>query len=234
VPGFRVADGDTWWYKVASSPWNGTYYASADAFYNNGQTSGSLVGTPFVDASVPNCGAPPPPPPPPPPAPASNPGGHVDSVSRTDAGHVRLVGWTTDADSPDAQLTVQVLIDGTVAGTGNASLSRADVGAHGFYLTVPVDGNMHTVCAQALNVGGGQDVVLPRCLIVASVTPPTLTGDLNDDGVVGCADEAILTSNYGATGTGLSGDLNADGVVNVFDLSILLSHFTPGQGPCSS
>jgi hypothetical protein len=55
VQGFRVADGDTWWYKIASSPWNGTYYASADAFYNNGQTSGSLIGTPFVDNNVPNC-----------------------------------------------------------------------------------------------------------------------------------------------------------------------------------
>jgi len=34
---------------------NGGYYASADAFYNNGQTSGSLHGTPFVDNNVPNC-----------------------------------------------------------------------------------------------------------------------------------------------------------------------------------
>jgi hypothetical protein len=55
VRGFKVADGDTWWYKIASSPWNGAYYASADAFYNNGQTSGSLVGTPFVDNNVANC-----------------------------------------------------------------------------------------------------------------------------------------------------------------------------------
>ena len=55
VQGFRVADGDTWWYKIASSPWNNTYYASADAFYNNGQTSGSLIGTPFVDPAVPQC-----------------------------------------------------------------------------------------------------------------------------------------------------------------------------------
>ena len=38
-------------------PWNDSYYASADAFYNNGQTSGSLNGTPFVDPSVPVCGA---------------------------------------------------------------------------------------------------------------------------------------------------------------------------------
>jgi hypothetical protein len=64
LQGFRVADGDTWWYQIASSPWNGTYYASADAFYNNGQTSGSLTGTPFVDNNVPDCpGSSPPPPP---------------------------------------------------------------------------------------------------------------------------------------------------------------------------
>jgi surface antigen len=55
VPGFRVADGDTWWYRIGSSPWSGQFYASADAFYNNGQTSGSLVGTPLVDASVASC-----------------------------------------------------------------------------------------------------------------------------------------------------------------------------------
>ena len=55
VSGFRVADGDTWWYRIASAPWSINYYASADAFYNNGQTTGSLIGTPFVDGSVPNC-----------------------------------------------------------------------------------------------------------------------------------------------------------------------------------
>ena len=55
VTGFKVADGNTWWYRIASSPWNDAYYASADAFYNNGQTSGPLKGTPFVDPRVPNC-----------------------------------------------------------------------------------------------------------------------------------------------------------------------------------
>ena len=59
LPGFRVADGNTWWYRIGSAPWNGAYYVSADAFYNNGATSGSLVGTPFVDPEVPDCGAPP-------------------------------------------------------------------------------------------------------------------------------------------------------------------------------
>ena len=55
IQGFRVADGNTWWYRIASAPWSGTFYASADAFYNNGLTSGSLHGTPYVDPAVPTC-----------------------------------------------------------------------------------------------------------------------------------------------------------------------------------
>jgi hypothetical protein len=55
LTGFAVADGNTWWYQVASSPWNQAYYASADAFYNNGQASGTLAGTPYVDGNVRNC-----------------------------------------------------------------------------------------------------------------------------------------------------------------------------------
>src|SRR5579884_1200490 len=31
VQGFAVADGNTWWYQVASSPWNSAFYVSADA-----------------------------------------------------------------------------------------------------------------------------------------------------------------------------------------------------------
>lgn len=55
LTGFRVPDGNTWWYRVAQSPWNGQYYVSADASYNNGQTSGSLHGTPFFDPNVRVC-----------------------------------------------------------------------------------------------------------------------------------------------------------------------------------
>ena len=55
VQGFKVADGNTNWYLIASSPWNNAYYASADAFYNNGAVSGSLRGTPYVDPNVPAC-----------------------------------------------------------------------------------------------------------------------------------------------------------------------------------
>jgi hypothetical protein len=55
VEGFVVADGDPWWYRIASNPWNDLYYASADAFYNNGAMSGSLNDTPPVDPNVPEC-----------------------------------------------------------------------------------------------------------------------------------------------------------------------------------
>lgn len=55
VQGFKVADGNTNWYRIASSPWNDAFYASSDAFYNNGATSGSLHGTPYVDPAVPAC-----------------------------------------------------------------------------------------------------------------------------------------------------------------------------------
>lgn len=55
LEGFRVQDGNTWWYRIAQSPWNNQFYVTADVFYNNGQTSGSLAGTPFVDEAVPLC-----------------------------------------------------------------------------------------------------------------------------------------------------------------------------------
>ena len=55
VQGFTVTDGNNWWYRIASSPWSNAYYVSADAFYNNGHTSGSLIGTPFYDPAVATC-----------------------------------------------------------------------------------------------------------------------------------------------------------------------------------
>ena len=53
--GWMAPNGNNWWYRIGDNPWNGNYYVSADAFYNNGATSGSLKGTPFVDPAVPEC-----------------------------------------------------------------------------------------------------------------------------------------------------------------------------------
>lgn len=55
IEGFRVQNGNTWWYRIASSPWSNAFYASADAFYNNGATGGPIAGTPYVDLAVPLC-----------------------------------------------------------------------------------------------------------------------------------------------------------------------------------
>lgn len=55
LTGWKAQDGNTWWYRIASSPWNNAFYAPADNYYNNGATSGSLIGTPFVDTKVPMC-----------------------------------------------------------------------------------------------------------------------------------------------------------------------------------
>jgi len=110
VQGFRVADGNVWWYKIESSPWGGSFYASADAFYNNGATFGSLAGTPFVDPAVPSCtGAQPPPPNPPPPLPPPAGPGYAETtggVTHTWTNYTNAGG--TEGPSIPSNATVQV------------------------------------------------------------------------------------------------------------------------------
>lgn len=53
--GLKLANGNPWWYRIASPSWDDQFWASADAFYNNGQTTGPLRDTPFVDESVAIC-----------------------------------------------------------------------------------------------------------------------------------------------------------------------------------
>ncbi len=69
------------------------------------------------------------------------------------AGQVAVAGWAANpADADPASM--QVTVDGTVVGTGVATLPRADVtakypayaGATGFTLTVPAKPGYHTVC----------------------------------------------------------------------------------------
>lgn len=55
VEGFAVADGDKWWYRIAPSPWNGRYYASADNFYNTPKPTGKPDNGVIVDKRVSLC-----------------------------------------------------------------------------------------------------------------------------------------------------------------------------------
>ena len=52
---------------------------------------------------------------------------------------------------------------------------------------------------------------------------PSLTADLNDDGVVNILDLVLVASQFGSTGT--TADLNADGIVNIDDLTFVANAF---------
>ena len=55
VRGFIVKDRDPWWYRLASPPWNGRYYATSDVFYNTPSASGNPINGVIVDKRVPLC-----------------------------------------------------------------------------------------------------------------------------------------------------------------------------------
>lgn len=56
VRGYEVESGNQWWYLVASPPWRNTFFATADAFYNQRRTEGvDFRKTRFVDPRVPVC-----------------------------------------------------------------------------------------------------------------------------------------------------------------------------------
>ncbi|HET9691213.1 MAG TPA: fibronectin type III domain-containing protein, partial [Acidimicrobiales bacterium] len=51
-PTIASSNPDGYWYRIASSPWNNGYYATANTFLNGGGTTTNVVNT---DMSVPNC-----------------------------------------------------------------------------------------------------------------------------------------------------------------------------------
>ncbi len=55
IMGDSQTSGNPYWYRLASSPWDNEYYVASNNFYNNGQTSGPLEGSPLVDPNVPSC-----------------------------------------------------------------------------------------------------------------------------------------------------------------------------------
>jgi hypothetical protein len=55
-------------------------------------------------------------------------------------------------------------------------------------------------------------------------SPPTKTGDINNDTKIDAIDLSILLSNWNRTGTNTA-DINKDSIVNAIDLSILLTNW---------
>lgn len=55
VKGFKVQDGDVWWYRLSASPWDGNYYVSTDNFWNTSDTSGNPINGIYFDPNVKVC-----------------------------------------------------------------------------------------------------------------------------------------------------------------------------------
>ena len=166
VQGFKVADGNTNWYQIASSPWNDAYYVSADAFYNNGATSGSLQGTPFVDPRVPACG--------------SSPAGQDEtagSVAHTWTNYTNAGGTEGPSIAAYQAVLVSCRLTGFKVADGNTwwyQISSAPwsnnyyVSADAFYNNGATSGSLHgtpfvdqTVPVCAGNSGGGTGIKPP-------------------------------------------------------------------------
>lgn len=130
-----------------------------------------------------------------------DPEGNLDSATRIDGGHIRLVGQASDGDVA-GPIQVQALVDGSVAGQATANVVRADVGAHGFDFTVATDWRSHQVCAKALNAGGGGvDVVLNGCVQVAfALCPdvaPTITSTKPRDDILPTSGNDVVWATGG-------------------------------------
>lgn len=68
---------------------------------------------------------------------------------------------------------------------------------------------------------------------VGMLVPISKPGDLNGDGVVDCADLAIVRAHFGQTSASPSwdprADINGDGVVNIYDLTLEAKQLPAGQ-----
>ena len=99
-----------------------------------------------------------------------SPFGYLDSVTRVGSGQVRVQGWAIDAHT-SGPLQVHLYSDGRGVLALTANRERPDLAvlgrgtAHGFDVVVNVGTGTHSVCAYAINVGPGSNVLL-RCLQV--------------------------------------------------------------------
>ena len=99
-----------------------------------------------------------------------NPFGGVNSVTAVGGGRVRVVGWAIDGET-SGPIRVHIYSDGRPVASIAADREGADLApfgfgtAHGFDATVTVGAGAHSVCAYAIDVGSGSNVLL-RCLPV--------------------------------------------------------------------
>lgn len=102
------------------------------------------------------------------------PQGQIDSKTSS-LGSVSMSGWALDPDVAEP-ISVTITVDGVNVANVTADAARSDIAAafpgygsaHGWSATVPVNGTA-TVCAIAVNVGGGTDRTL-GCFVAETPT----------------------------------------------------------------
>ena len=138
--------------------------------------------------------------------------GFIDSLVPVSGGAV-MSGWALDPDGP-APLAMLYSVDGAWA-LGPADIPRADIGAafpdagpnHGFSTRFDLTPGAHTVCAAALDGGGGTNHVLLGC---RSVT-------VRDGDPFGAIDTAALSGGYvSASGWAIDPDTTGPTFVHVY------------------
>ena len=140
--------------------------------------------------------------------PGGSPIGVVDSVVST-PGTITTSGWTLDPDSA-ASIPVHIYVDSAgIAYTADGS--RPDIaqifagyGAnHGFVESVPATPGTHNVCAYAINLGAGANVLLGCKSVVALSGSPV--------GIV----DSVTASNGAITAAGWTYDPDTAAPINV-------------------
>jgi len=120
-------------------------------------------------------------PPPPPPPPSNSPVVALDLARQTtDRTAIRVSGRATDADQPQAALTVRISVDGVqvksvianqpdplVTNPGFAAIPPPTLPGHSYNVVVPAKATAQQVCVTAVNVGSGADT--KRCRQVDAV-----------------------------------------------------------------
>jgi len=81
----------------------------------------------------------------------------------------------------------------------------------------------------ATDVAGNME---SKTVVEATTYVPQISGDVNHDGLINCADLALVKASFGKsagqTGFNPDADVNNDGVVNVLDLAIVSQKLAPG------
>lgn len=185
--GFALPNGNNWWYRIAQSPWSDQYYAPADNFYNNGHTSGSLAGTPYMDANVPNCGSTPTTPAPTPTAPASTPvisvsglwGETTGSVAHTWSNYSSAGGLSGQPIESNSTVQISCRISGFRVADGNTWWYRIAqspwsnqfyVSADAFYNNGATSGSL--IGTPQVDANISECSASPSAAVVTPVSPP--------------------------------------------------------------